>query len=148
MVTINLQQTAAKRPSSPKRNGESGYTLIELLIVLAIVSLLVSIVLPQYRYAQQKAREAVLRENLQRMREVIDQYYQDKGKYPESLEALVTEGYFRRMPIDPITGTDQTWQIIYEDAGANPDPTMTLGIQDVKSGAQGVTLDGTPYTDL
>jgi general secretion pathway protein G len=140
MVKINLQQT--------RRNSESGYTLIELLIVLAIVSLLVSIVLPQYRYAQQKAREAVLRENLQRMREVIDQYYQDKGKYPESLETLVTEGYFRRMPIDPITASDQTWQIVYEDAGTNPDPTVTLGIQDVKSGAQGVTLDGTPYAEL
>ncbi|HSE41825.1 MAG TPA: prepilin-type N-terminal cleavage/methylation domain-containing protein [Acidobacteriota bacterium] len=140
MVEKNLKQTG--------RNCESGYTLIELLIVLAIVSLLVSIVLPQYRYAQTKAREAVLRENLQRMREVIDQYYQDKGKYPESLETLVTEGYFRRMPIDPVTGSDQTWQIIYDDPGTNPDPTITLGIQDVKSGAQGVTLDGTPYADL
>ena len=110
--------------------------------------MLVSIVLPQYRYAQEKAREAVLRENLQRMREVIDQYYQDKGKYPESLEILVTEGYFRKMPIDPITRSDATWQVIYEDAGNNPDPNQTLGVQDVKSGAQGITLDGTPYNEL
>ncbi len=131
-----------------KRNSESGYTLIELLVVLAIVSLLVSIVLPQYRYAQDKAREAVLRENLQRMREVLDQYYQDKGKYPESLEILVTEGYFRKMPIDPITRSDATWQVIYEDPGNNPDPNQTLGVQDVKSGAQGITLDGTPYNEL
>jgi general secretion pathway protein G len=130
------------------RDSESGYTLIELLIVLAIVSLLVSIVLPQYRYAQQKAKEAVLRENLTRMREVIDQYYSDKQKYPESLETLVTEGYFRKLPLDPITRSDSTWQIVYEEAGENADPMATLGIQDVHSGAQGVALDGTPFSEL
>src|SRR5262245_34908963 len=130
------------------RGAESGYTLIELLIVLAIVSLLVSIVLPQYRYAQQKAREAVLRENLTRMREVIDQYYSDKQKFPESLETLVTEGYFRTLPLDPITRSNTTWQVVYEDPGQNADPTATLGIQDIHSGAQGVTQDGTPYSQL
>ena len=131
-----------------KRNSESGYTLIELLIVLAIVSLLVSIVLPQYRYAQQKAREAVLRENLTRMREVIDQYFSDKQKYPESLEALVSEGYFRRLPYDPITRSDKTWQVVLEEAGPNSDPMAPLGITDVHSGAQGVALDGTPFSEL
>ncbi len=133
---------------SKKQNSESGYTLIELLIVLAIVSLLVSIVLPQYRYAQQKAREAVLRENLTRMREVIDQYFSDKQKFPESLEILVTEGYFRKMPLDPITRKDSTWQVVFEEAGPNSDPTATLGITDVHSGAQGVAMDGTPYSEL
>lgn len=128
--------------------SENGYTLIELLIVLAIVSLLVSIVLPQYRYAQQKAREAVLRENLTRMREVIDQYFSDKQKYPESLEALVSEGYFRRLPYDPITRSDKTWQVVFEEAGPNADPSAPLGITDVHSGAQGVALDGTPFSEL
>jgi general secretion pathway protein G len=128
--------------------NEQGYTLIELLIVLAIISLLVSIALPQYRYAQVKAREAVLRENLTRMREVIDQYYSDKGKYPESLDTLVTEGYLRAMPLDPITGSTTTWQVVYEDPGQNPDPTATLGVQDVKSGAVGISIDGKPYSEL
>src|SRR6185503_10800514 len=106
---------------------ERGYTLVELLIVIAIVGLLVSIALPQYKYALQRAREAVLRENLTRMREVIDQYFADKGKYPESLETLVREGYLRTMPIDPITKSETTWQVIYEEVGSNPDPTAVLG---------------------
>lgn len=128
--------------------NEKGYTLIELMIVIGIIGLLVSIALPQYRYAQQSAREAVLRENLTRMREILDQYFSDKGKYPPSLQQLVDDGYFRKMPEDPITKRDDTWEVVYEDLGDNPDPQATPGVYDVKSGAQGVTRDGKPYSDL
>lgn len=128
--------------------NEKGYTLIELMIVIGIIGLLVSIALPQYRYAQQKAKEAVLRENLTRMREVLDQYFSDKGKYPASLQTLVDDNYFRKMPVDPITGRDDTWEIIYEEMGDNPTPDQVAGVYDVKSGAQGVSNDGKPYNEF
>jgi general secretion pathway protein G len=128
--------------------NEKGFTLIELLIVIAIIGIIAGIAVAQLRTAPQKAREAVLKEDLYAMRDVIDQYFADKGKYPESLDALVDEGYLRKIPEDPITKSTETWQIVHaEDTGEDPDADAAGGVIDVKSGADGTALDGSSYSD-
>ncbi|MBI1952047.1 MAG: prepilin-type N-terminal cleavage/methylation domain-containing protein [Acidobacteria bacterium] len=126
--------------------GERGFTLIELLIVIAIIGIIAGIAAAQLRTAPQRAREAVLKEDLFAIRDVIDQYFADKGKYPESLDALVEEGYLRRIPVDPITGSEETWQTVQAEA-TDEDTEGAGGIIDVKSGADGQALDGTSYSD-
>jgi general secretion pathway protein G len=128
--------------------NQKGYTLIELLIVLAIIGLLVSIALPRIKDAQLRAKEAVLRENLFRIRETIDQYKADKGKYPASLQQLVDEGYLRKMPYDPMTGRTDTWVEIPEELADTSDPSAQPGIWEVHSGASGTAMDGVPYEEL
>ncbi|HEY8535775.1 MAG TPA: prepilin-type N-terminal cleavage/methylation domain-containing protein [Vicinamibacterales bacterium] len=123
-----------------------GFTIIELMVVISLIVVLATIGLMSYRTSVQRGREAVLRENLFRMRDAIDQYYVDKGKYPADLTELVTAGYLRAIPVDPITGSADTWQTV----PAEPDPanpTAELGIYDVKSGAEGVAIDGSAYAD-
>ena len=128
-------------------NGQRGFTLIELLIVVTLIVVLAGIGLSTYSTSVARAKEAVLRENLFRMRDSIDQYYADKGSYPPDLSTLVTEKYLRQVPKDPITDSTDTWQVVMSE----PDPAnphAAPGVYDVKSGAEGVGLDGTPYADF
>jgi general secretion pathway protein G len=125
---------------------ERGFTLIEVLIVVTLLVILASIGMPQYRNSVLRAREAVLREDLWRMRDAIDQYYADKNKWPQSLQDLVSEGYLREIPKDPITDSSDTW--VTEPADVDPSsPAAEPGIDNVKSGAEGPGLDGTNYSD-
>jgi len=126
----------------------AGFTLIEMVIVFALIGILVGLGLPQYKYSLVKARETVLRENLTVLRKLIDQYYQDKGKYPASLQALVQDGYLRTMPIDPVTKSTETWVEVRETP--SPDEYVlpdSLGVMDVKSGSDMKSpIDGTLYS--
>jgi general secretion pathway protein G len=100
----------------------------------------------QYRQSVMHAREAVLKSDLFTLRDAIDQYYADKGQYPATLDALVSDGYIRKVPIDPITQTADTWQTVASDPDP-ANPTAPIGIQDVKSGSDRTALDGTPYAN-
>src|SRR5690606_12891437 len=108
--------------------------------------ILASIGLMTYRDSVQRGREAVLKENLFRMREAIDQFYVDKGKYPVDLSELVSAGYIRAVPVDPVTRSADTWQQVPAEPDPN-NPSLEVGVYDVKSGSEGTSLDGTPYAD-
>jgi general secretion pathway protein G len=125
---------------------EKGFTLVELLIVISLISILAAMGLVQYRNSVVAAKEATLHTDLFRMRDAIDQYYADKGKYPSSLDSLVTDGYLRKLPEDPITKSSDTWTTVPAEADPN-NPSAEPGVYDVKSGAQGTGLDGTSYAD-
>lgn len=129
-----------------KARSEAGFTLIELLIVIAIIGIISGIAAAQMRTAPIRAKEAVLKEDLFALRDVIDQYFADKGKYPESLDTLVEDGYLRKIPVDPFTQSAETWETVQAEA-TDEDTEGAGGIIDVRSGADGTALDGTRYQD-
>jgi general secretion pathway protein G len=117
-----------------------GFTLIELLVVLAILGTLLTIALPRYFASVEKSKEAVLKENLFQMRDAISRYHADRGRYPESLEALAADKYLRKVPLDPITESAATWLVV------PPEDPQKGGVYDVRSGAPGRGIDGTEYS--
>ncbi|MDP1928213.1 MAG: prepilin-type N-terminal cleavage/methylation domain-containing protein [Thiobacillus sp.] len=118
---------------------KSGFTLIELMVVLAIIATLLTIAVPRYFSSLEKSREAVLQQNLALLRETLDKYYGDKGKYPDALDELVSSKYLRSVPVDPMTDSNATWVSI------PPEQAEMGGVYDVKSGAQGIAHNGTEY---
>lgn len=127
-----------------EQQGRNGFTLIELMIVMAIIGTLTAIAIPSYINAVRHAREAVLREDLHTMRSAIDSYTVDKEKAPQSLDDLVQSGYLKSMPVDPMTGSSDSWMPDSSDTLMDIDETAG-GINNVHSGAQGLATDGSSY---
>ena len=123
-----------------------GFTMIELLIVLTLVVILASLGMVQYRNSVTRAQEAVLKENLFRMRDAMDQFYADKNKWPGDLSELVSEGYIREIPEDPFTKSKDSWRTEQAEPDAN-NPASSVGVDNVFSGSEGTALDGTRYAD-
>ena len=118
---------------------KNGFTLIELLVVMVIIATLLTIAVPRYFNSVEKSKEAVLRQDLALMREALDKYYGDNGRYPDVLEDLVSKKYLRSLPADPITGSARTWMVVA------PDTAEKGGVYDIKSGASGNARDGSEY---
>lgn len=122
------------------KSGRGGFTLIELLVVMAVVALLLTLAAPRYFQHVERSREAVLRENLAVMRDALDQFHADTGRWPDSLTQLVDKRYLRTLPVDPITEQADTWIEVAAEGGAE-----VQGVRDVHSGAEGIGADGVPY---
>jgi general secretion pathway protein G len=125
---------------------EDGFTLIELLVVISLITILAAMGLVQYRNSVRHSQESVLRTDLFRMRDAIDQYYADKNEYPSTLDALVTDGYMRQVPEDPFTRSKDSWTT--EPAPSNPsNPTGEPGVYNIHSGSDGTAIDGSKYAE-
>jgi len=126
--------------------ARSGFTLIEILIVMAIIVIIISLAVPMYQKSVLRAKESVLRNNLFTLRTVIDEFTYDKQKAPQSLQDLVSEGYLREVPHDPVTSSSTAWRVIMEDSMQSVNQTEP-GIFDVRSGSDKIALDGSRYSD-
>ena len=138
-----------RKTSSARRRRARGFTLLELIIVVAMIGILATLAIPALRDSPTRAQEAVLKSNLHTLRDVIDQHYGDKGHYPTSLDALVEEGYFRDVPMDPILKANDQWELVYEELDPEAELAETdvpednqPGIVDVRSGSDRFSLDG------
>jgi general secretion pathway protein G len=142
MSMMSMRQVSRSRICQLSR----GFTMIELLVVLALIVILASMGMAQYRSSVVHAKESVLKDDLFKMRDAIDQYYADKNQWPNALDALVSEGYLRKLPEDPFTKSATTWQTVPAEPDPN-NPSAEVGVYDVKSGSEATALDGTKYAD-
>jgi general secretion pathway protein G len=142
------------RATAPTWRHQRGFTLLELIIVVAIIGILATIAMPRMKDMPQRAGEAVLKTDLRTMRDALDQHYADKGHYPSSLQELVDAGYLREIPVDPITKSAETWVEVFEEIDPEEQPAETdlgeggqPGVFDVHSGSDALSLDGQPYSE-
>ena len=143
LAARGAQRAGATKAISWLRLRRPGFTLIELIIVLAILALLITIAVPRYFAHIERAKEATLKQDLAVMRDAIDKFHGDKGRYPDSLEELVALRYVRSVPVDPITESGSTWKLV-----PPTDSEAKGAVYDVKSGAEGKSQDGKPFADL
>ena len=131
---------APHKPATPGRARRRGFTLMELMVVMAIIASLMTLALPRYFHSVERSREAVLKQDLSVMRDAIDKFFADRGRYPLTLEELAEKRYLRRVPPDPITDSATTWVIV-----PPPNAETREGVYDVRSGASGNSIDGEAY---